>query len=265
MNNLLREIIANKRVEVAAAKKKVPESELITLAHGKSAARNFREALTSSSSVKVIAECKKQSPSKGVFIADYNPVLLAKRYEKGGAAALSVLTDYKYFGGTLDDLRSVKEQVKIPVLRKDFIVDRYQVFEARAAGADSFLLIAGTLEYSDLFKLVELGQSLGMEPLIESHTSEELMKAIEGPGKIYGVNNRNLSTFHVDLNIAAGLISQAKKKRPTITMVCESGVHSRSDVESMEAVGYKVFLIGEALVTSAEPDQALKALIGTPN
>lgn len=261
MNNLLREIISNKRLEVTAAKKKLPESELVTLAHAKSAARNFREALTAGSSTKIIAECKKQSPSKGVFIADYNPVTLAKSYEKGGAAALSVLTDHKYFGGTLDDLKAVKEQVKIPVLRKDFIVDRYQVFEARAAGADSFLLIAGTLEYSDLFKLVELGQSLGMEPLIESHTGEELMKAIEGPGKIYGVNNRNLSTFDVDLNIAVSLITQAKKKRPTITMVCESGVHNRKDIESMEAVGYKVFLIGEALVTSPDPEDRLKALI----
>ncbi len=261
MNNLLREIISNKRLEVTAAKKNLPESELVTLAHAKSAARNFREALTAGSSTKIIAECKKQSPSKGVFIADYNPVTLAKSYEKGGASALSVLTDHKYFGGTLDDLKAVKEQVKIPVLRKDFIVDRYQVFEARAAGADSFLLIAGTIEYSDLFKLVELGQSLGMEPLIESHTGEELMKAIEGPGKIYGVNNRNLSTFDVDLNIAVSLITQAKKKRPTITMVCESGVHSRKDIDSMEAVGYKVFLIGEALVTSANPEDRLKALI----
>ncbi len=261
MNNLLREIISNKRLEVTAAKKNIPESELVTLAHAKSAARNFREALTAGSSTKIIAECKKQSPSKGVFIADYNPVTLAKSYEKGGASALSVLTDHKYFGGTLDDLKAVKEQVKIPVLRKDFIVDRYQVFEARAAGADSFLLIAGTIEYSDLFKLVELGQSLGMEPLIESHTGEELMKAIEGPGKIYGVNNRNLSTFDVDLNIAVSLITQAKKKRPTITMVCESGVHSRKDIDSMEAVGYKVFLIGEALVTSANPEDRLKALI----
>ena len=261
MNNLLREIIANKREEVAAAKKKMSESELVTLAHAKSAARNFREALTSGTSTRVIAECKKQSPSKGVFITDYNPVTLAKSYEKGGAAALSVLTDLKYFGGTLEDLKAVKEQVKIPILRKDFIVDRYQVFEARAAGADAFLLIAGTIEYSDLFKLIELGQSLGMEPLIESHTSEELMKAIEGPGKIYGVNNRNLSTFHVDLNIAASLIAQAKKKRPNITMVCESGVHTRKDVETMEAVGYKVFLVGEALVTAANPEESLKALI----
>jgi len=261
MNNLLREIIANKRLEVAAAKKIMPESELVTLAHAKSAARSFREALTSESSIKIIAECKKQSPSKGVFMTDYNPITLAKSYEQGGAAAISVLTDHKYFGGTLDDLKAVKEQVKIPVLRKDFIVERYQVFEARAAGADSFLLIAGTLEYSDLFKLIELGQSLGMEPLIESHTSEELMKAIEGPGKIYGVNNRNLSTFQVDLNIAAGLISQAKRKRPTITMVCESGVHSRKDIEDMEAVGYKVFLIGEALVTSPDPEVSLRSLI----
>ncbi len=262
MNNLLQEIISNKRLEVAEAKKKISESELVTLAHAKSRARNFRAALTSDSSTKIIAECKKQSPSKGVFLADYSPVALAKCYENGGASALSVLTDQKYFGGTLEDLKAVKEQVKIPVLRKDFIVDRYQVFEARAAGADSFLLIAGTIAYSELFKLVELGQSLGMEPLIESHTSEELMKALDGPGKIYGVNNRNLSTFEVDLNIAAKLISQAKKKRPTITMVCESGIHSRKDIESMEAVGYKVFLIGEALVTSPDPELTLRSLLG---
>jgi indole-3-glycerol phosphate synthase len=263
MNNLLREIIANKRAEIAASKKKMSESELVTLAHAKTAARSFREALTNGSSTRIIAECKKQSPSKGVFINDYDPAALAKSYEKGGAAALSVLTDHKYFGGTLDDLKTVKDQVKIPILRKDFIVDRYQVFEARAAGADSFLLIAGTIEYSDLFKLIELGQSLGMEPLIESHTGEELMKAIEGPGKIYGVNNRNLSTFHVDLNIASSLISQAKAKRPNITMVCESGVHSRKDVDEMEAAGYKVFLVGEALVTSKDPEHALRDLLGS--
>lgn len=260
MNNLLTEIIANKKIEITAARKAVPEEALYEKIRNSIPTRDFANALKAPGT-RIIAECKKQSPSKGVMKSDYDPVGLAQSYAAGGAAAISVLTDHKYFGGSLNDLHQVKASVTIPVLRKDFIVERYQIIEARAAGADSFLLIAGTMLYSDLFKLIEFGQSLGMEPLIESHTGEEFTRAIEGPGKIFGINNRNLSTFAVDFNNAASLISLSLEKRPNITMVCESGVHSRKDVENMSAVGYNVFLIGEALVTSPDPEASIRSLI----
>lgn len=262
MNELLQEIIANKRVEVLASRHQTPEARLHEMLKKVSPALNFAAALKEPvTTCRIIAECKKQSPSKGVMKADYNPVSLAKSYAAGGAAAISVLTDKKYFGGSLQDLQAVKSTVTIPVLRKDFIIDRYQIVEARAAGADTFLLIAGTMPYPDLFKLIEFGQSLGMEPLIESHTADEFSQALDGPGKIFGINNRNLSTFAVDFANAASLISVGSAKRSDITMVCESGVRTRKDIENMKAVGYNVFLIGEALVTSPDPEASIRSLI----
>lgn len=260
MSDLLKKIITNKKTEVAAAKTLTSAEDLRKQAAAQNPPRDFYKALTAPG-IRIIAECKRQSPSKGVMKKDYDPVSLAAAYEKGGAAAVSVLTDQKYFGGALADLIKVKQNIGLPVLRKDFIVDAYQVYEARAAGADTFLLIAGTVPYDELFRLVELGQSLGMEPLIESHTAEELERACEGPGKIYGINNRNLSTFHVDLENAASLIDIAAGNKRDVVMVCESGIKSPKDVEAMKNCGYQVFLVGEALVTSADPGAAVSSLI----
>lgn len=260
MNELLKEIIANKRFEISKSKERIAPESIREKAAAAPSPRNFLAALSNARGARIIAECKKQSPSKGIMKEDYNPVLLAKSYERGGAAAISVLTDHRYFGGTLADLVAVKAAVTIPVLRKDFIVDEYQIFEARAAGADTFLLIAGTVPYPELFRLIEIGQAMGMEPLIESHTAEELEKSLAGPGKIYGINNRNLNTFKVDLRHSEELIQNARTKRRDIIMVCESGIRGADDIKSMGAAGFHVFLVGESLITSPDPEHLLKTM-----
>jgi indole-3-glycerol phosphate synthase len=261
LTDILEQIIAHKHAEIAAAKARVPQEELIAACDEAPPARSFYHALASGKTARIIAECKKQSPSKGVMVASYDPVALACAYEKGGAAAISVLTDERFFGGRLDDLRKVRAAVGAPVLRKDFIVDAYQIYEARAAGADSYLLLSGVLTTPELDKLIAVGRDLGMEPLIESHTAAELRAAILTHGKIFGINNRNLKSFQVDLDVARQLYELGAASGADRLMVCESGIKSAADVENLSGVGYKAFLVGEALVTHPDPTAALKALI----
>lgn len=224
--------------------------------------RDFFSSLIKGSPQAIIAECKKKSPSKGLLIEKYNPAQLAKSYQLGGASAISVLTDYSYFGGTLDHLKQVSQETSIPILRKDFILDSYQIYEARAAGADSFLLIAGLLDLETLNSFIEQGRDLGMEPLVESHTAEEFELALRSKGKILGVNTRNLANFSVSLKNAE--IAKMTKKKPSEErlLVCESGITSRKDILSMQEIGYSAFLVGESLVRSADPIQAIKELRG---
>jgi indole-3-glycerol phosphate synthase len=210
---------------------------------------------------RIIAECKQKSPSRGIMCDPYDPVQIAKSYELNGAAAISVLTDEQYFGGHLSHLINVTGAVNIPVLRKDFIVDEYQVYEARAAGADTFLLLAGLLDTAQLQYLIEVGRELGMEPLIESHDSQELAMAMATDGLIIGINNRNLKTFSVTLENAKALADQARVTDHPRILVCESGIRTAKDIEIMTAVGYNAFLIGEALVSTPDPGQSLSALI----
>lgn len=262
MSDILQEIIAHKLTEVAAAKQQRPLEELIEACRSAPAVCSFSKALTDNHpKLRIIAECKRQSPSKGILVRDYDPVALATAYQRGGAAAISVLTDSRYFGGDLADLSQVRAAVEIPVLRKDFIIDPYQVYEARAAGADSFLLLSGVLSTAQLDSLIELGRTLGMEPLIESHSAQELAGATASCGLILGVNNRNLKDFSVDLDIARKLYEQGASSRGGRIMVCESGIKSPADVEKLSHVGYKAFLVGEALVTHPDPTAAIKALI----
>lgn len=261
MTDILEQIIAHKRTEIAAAKARVSQEELIAACDEAPPVRSFYHALQTGKAARIIAECKKKSPSKGVMVASYDPVALARAYEKGGAAAISVLTDERFFGGTLDDLRKVRAAVGAPVLRKDFIVDAYQVYEARAAGADSYLLLSGVLTTAELDALIAVGRDLGMEPLIESHTAAELHAATLTKGKIFGINNRNLKSFQVDLDVARQLYELGAASGSDRLMVCESGIKSAADVENLSGVGYKAFLVGEALVTHPDPTAALKALI----
>lgn len=261
MTDILEQIIAHKHSEIAAAKARVPQEELIAACDEAPPVRSFYHALKTGKTARIIAECKKKSPSKGVMVASYDPVALARAYEKGGAAAISVLTDERFFGGTLDDLRKVRAVVGAPILRKDFIVDAYQVYEARAAGADSYLLLSGVLTTAELDALIAVGRDLGMEPLIESHTAAELRAATLSSGKIFGINNRNLKSFHVDLDVARQLYALGAASGDDRLMVCESGIKSATDVENLSGVGYKAFLVGEALVTHPDPTAALKALI----
>lgn len=264
MSDILQKILANKATEVAAAKAARPQAELERSAKAQRPARDFLAALRAKgggNGARVIAECKQKSPSRGVMVPDYDPVRLARAYEAGGAAAISVLTDEVFFGGALAHLAAVTTAVSLPVLRKDFIIDAYQIWEARAHGADTFLLLAGPLSTKEIDEFLDLGRSLGMEPLIESHTSAELALARASKGKIFGINNRDLKTFAIDLQHARGLLAEAQQGDPERVVVCESGIKSRNDIEIMAAVGYKAFLIGESLATHPDPKAGLQDLI----
>ena len=219
----------------------------------------FEAALARSDRVNVIAECKRRSPSKGVLCADYAPVDIARAYERGGAAAISVLTEPAFFDGALEHLSAVREAVGIPVLRKDFIVDEYQLLEARAAGADAILLIVAALDQPRLVALQEKAWSLGLAVLVEVHDDLELAKARDAGARLIGVNNRDLRTLAVDVSASERL---AKAMPAGVVAISESGLQSRSDLERLAAQGYRAFLIGERFMTDPDPARAIKELTG---
>lgn len=220
--------------------------------------RPFRAALQSAKPA-IIAELKKASPSKGLLAETYRPAFLAHAYEAGSAACLSVLTDREYFQGSLHDLEAARAAATLPVLRKDFIVDRLQIFEAAAHGADAILLIAAVLDTTELQQFRELAAKLDMASLVEVHDSEELQKAIDSGAEIIGVNNRNLESFEVNLDTSVRLSYLMPSHA---VRVSESGIASRADIDRLTEAGFHAFLIGESLMKCAHPTSALKSLIG---
>ena len=219
----------------------------------------FAAALGRVGSVNIIAECKRRSPSRGVLAVAYNPVAVARQYEQGGAAAISILTEPTFFDGALEHLSAVRAAVSVPVLRKDFIVDEYQLFEARAAGADAALLIVAALTQPELISLQSRARELDLAALVEVHDDQELARAVDAGAQVIGVNNRNLHTLAVDVDASYRLAQQM----PTgIVTVSESGLQSREDLEPLMAAGYRAFLIGERFMTDANPATALAKLIG---
>ena len=261
--SILESILKNKTDEITKAKTIWPMDSLLNKLNGQSPPRNFLSALQKMAPSSIIAECKRMSPSKGLLIENYEPISLAKSYQEGGAAAVSVLTDFKYFGGTLEDLSRVSKETTIPILRKDFIIDEYQIYEARAWGADTFLLIAGVLDVSKINHFVELGRSLGMEPIIESHTIKELEIALQSKGVIIGINNRNLSNFNVDLKHSLNAFEHYLNRFAVNSdriFVCESGIRSFEDIRPMQKFGFSAFLIGETLVKAQDPAKKLREL-----
>jgi indole-3-glycerol phosphate synthase len=219
----------------------------------------FEAALGMAGRVNVIAECKRRSPSRGVLAAQYDPMAIAKKYEAGGAAAISVLTEPTFFDGALEHLTAVRGGVSIPVLRKDFVVDDYQLLEARAAGADAALLIVAALEQSDLVRLQSRAWELGLAALVEVHDDDELSRAIDSGARLIGVNNRNLRTLAVDVHASDRL---AARMPAGVIGVSESGLQTRGDLERLAAAGYRAFLIGERFMTDPEPSRAIADLIG---
>jgi indole-3-glycerol phosphate synthase len=207
---------------------------------------NFMKAL-SSSGLSVISEIKKASPSAGTISDDFNPVNIAESYLKGGADAVSVLTDRKYFKGDIDYIRDVRDILTIPILRKDFIIDPVQIYEARAYGADTFLLISAILEKGEIEDLTGLGRELGMEPLVESHNIEELQKTVSAGSRIIGINNRNLHNFEVDISLSEKLFPLIP---PEALSVAESGIHTAEDAMRMKDAGFSAILVGESLMRS---------------
>ena len=256
---ILSRIIESRRAEVARRRRIMPETVLRIAAGKADAPRDFAGALVRDE-VNVIAEIKKASPSAGVLRREFEPVSLARGFEQAGAAALSVLTEEENFQGALAHLRDARAAVSLPVLRKDFIVDPWQVWEARAANADSFLLIAAALDDAALAGLLNLGRELGMEALVEVHTAEELERVLAAGARILGVNNRNLHTLEVRVETSlelAGMIPE------DCVAVSESGLRSAEDLRKLSAAGFDAFLIGESLMREPDPGAALKRLIAT--
>jgi indole-3-glycerol phosphate synthase len=206
----------------------------------------------------IIAEIKKASPSKGVFTETFDPASVARSYEQGGASALSILTDEKYFQGSLADLRTAREAVTLPALRKDFTIDAFHVQQAAAHGADAILLIAAILTEKQMRDFRELAERYRMSALVEVHEEEELKPAVASGARIIGVNNRNLHTFEVDLGVALRLADQIPAG---VIRVAESGIHSAGDLKRLRASGYQAFLVGEHLMKSGDPTQALRNLL----
>ena len=255
--DILTKIAEHKRFEL---KQRIGRlDEYIKLAEAnRSAHRDFAAAL-STGAIAVIAEVKKASPSKGVLVADFDPARIAAAYESGGAAALSVLTDEHFFQGSLSDLVAARAAVRVPVLRKDFTLDPFHVYEAAAHGADAILLIAALLDAGRLRDLRELAESLGMAALVEVHDGEELYPAVLSGARIIGVNNRDLRTFQVRLETSLLLAERIPRDE---IKVSESGIHSHADVARLKAAGFSAFLIGEHLMKSGDPAQALRELRG---
>jgi indole-3-glycerol phosphate synthase len=254
---VLTRIIESRRAEVARRKRIMPEPVLRIAAGKAGAPRDFAGALARDQ-VNVIAEIKKASPSAGVLRRDFEPAALARGFERAGAAALSVLTEEENFQGALAHLRDASAAVGLPVLRKDFIVDTWQVWEARAANADSFLLIVAALDDAALTALLNLGRELGMEPLVEVHTADELERVLAAGAHIVGVNNRNLHTLEVRVETSLELVEMIPQDCITVS---ESGLRSAEDLRKLRAAGFDAFLIGESLMREAEPGGALQRLI----
>jgi indole-3-glycerol phosphate synthase len=218
----------------------------------------FRAALSRTDRVNIIAECKRRSPSRGVLRAAYDPVVIAQAYEAAGAAAISVLTEPTFFDGALDHLAAVRAAVRVPLLRKDFIVTEYQLLEARAAGADAILLIVAALTPDELTRLAACAAALGLDTLVEVHSAGELSVAVDAGASIIGVNNRNLRTLAVDVQASDDLIA---KMPPAVIGVSESGLKNAADLTRLARLGYRAFLIGERFMTTPEPGRALAGLL----
>ena len=257
MSDILNKILATKAIEVAAAKAKVSLDEVKVLALLQQKPRDFVGAIRakiSTGQAAVIAEIKKASPSKGVIRADFNPAEIAKSYEAGGAACLSVLTDVEYFQGSAEYLLQARAACNLPVLRKDFMIDMYQVYEARAMGADCILLIAAAIDLDEMHELENIAHMLGMAVLVEVHNGEELDLALQLNTPLLGINNRNLRTFDVTLQTTLDLLPKIGADKIIVT---ESGIFTQKDVQLMRKNNVHTFLVGEAFMRQPDPGDEL--------
>lgn len=258
MSDILNKILATKAIEVAAAKAKLSLAEVKVLALAAPKARDFVGAIRAkiaAGNAAVIAEIKKASPSKGVIRADFNPAEIAKSYELGGATCLSVLTDVDYFQGSVEYLKQARAACNLPVLRKDFMIDAYQVYEARAMGADCILLIAAAIDLAKMQELENIAHDLGMAVLVEVHNGEELELALQLETPLLGINNRNLRTFEVTLQTTLDLLNHISQGKIVVT---ESGIFTADDVALMRQNDVHTFLVGEAFMRQPDPGTALK-------
>lgn len=260
MTDILEKILVRKREEVAERRALMTLADLAARAADGPPVRGFAAALErriAAGDPAVIAEVKKASPSRGVIRADFQPADIARSYEQGGAACLSVLTDRDFFQGADEYLVAARASCSLPVLRKDFIIDPYQVYEARVLGADCVLLIVAALDDGQLAELAGLSLDLGMDVLVEVHDRDELERAIQVPAPLLGINNRSLRSFEVSLDTTLSLRDVVPGDRRLVT---ESGIHTRADVERMRGAGVDAFLVGEAFMREPDPGAALRRL-----
>jgi indole-3-glycerol phosphate synthase len=256
--SVLERIVAAKRAEVAAARERTPLDTVKSQARSGPAVRDFLAALRAKRPA-VIAEIKKASPSRGVLREQFEPAAIARSYERAGAACLSVLTDRQFFQGAAEHLVAARAACALPVLRKDFVIEPYQVFESRALGADCILLIAACLTVEEMLELERIATALGMAVLAEVHNAEELQRALLLETPLIGINNRNLRTFETRLETTLELLSRVPSARIVVT---ESGILGGTDVKRMRAAGVETFLVGEAFMRSSDPGVALRELFG---
>lgn len=256
--NILDRIIAAKQVEVANLKRQTPLSEWRRMTAGLPAPRNFQAAI-GGRDCRIIAEIKRRSPSKGLLSRDFDPLRIASVYEENGAAAISILTDQGFFAGEKGYLQDIREKVSLPLLRKDFIIDPCQIYETRLIGGDALLLIAGILEMGQLVDYLALTKDLGLSALVEVHDGEDLGRALAAGAGIIGINNRNLKTFATDLQTSCDLISHIPEDR---IVVSESGIRTRSDIETLRLAGIHAFLVGETLMQATDRGEKLRELLG---
>lgn len=260
--DILKRILARKAEEVDARLRQTSMGALMLKVEQAEPVRGFVAALQHRMSIgqaAVIAEIKKASPSRGILREEFDPAHIARSYEQGGATCLSVLTDVNFFKGADTDLQQARAACRLPVLRKDFVIDPYQVYEARVLGADCILLIVAALGDSMLQELYQLAVHLGMDALVEAHDAFEVERALRLPAPMIGINNRNLRTFETSLDVTLGFLERIPVDRFVVT---ESGIHTREDVALMRGRGVNAFLVGEAFMKAAEPGEKLAELFG---
>ncbi len=259
--DFLTKIVEHKKEEVAAAKKRLPETRLREQVDVKQTRRPFINKLIKPGpfGVNIIAEIKRASPSKGVICRDLDPAVYALKYEQGKAAALSVLTDQPFFQGSINDLKTARKATALPVLRKDFLISSYQIYESRVIGADAVLLIVRILSRQQLRDYLHLCDEINIDALVEIHSEKDIETAVWAGAKLIGINNRNLSTFETDIKTAARMASLLE---PCQTAVAASGIKTRNDIERLQDSGIWNFLIGESIVRAKNPTSFLNSLIG---
>ncbi|MFH1857337.1 MAG: indole-3-glycerol phosphate synthase TrpC [Candidatus Omnitrophota bacterium] len=255
---VLDKILESKRNEIEARKKSAPLPLLKQQLGQRHALRNFKKSLEGGR-IQLIGEIKRSSPSRGVLREDFEPVALAAIYQRGGAASLSVLTDEPFFGGHLSYIQRIKSAVTLPVLRKDFILEEYQLYESAAAGSDAVLLIGSILTETLLSRLMKQAEALGMASLVEVHSEADLEKALASGAEMIGINNRDLRTFQVDFRTSERLAAKIPKGK---VIVSESGIHSRQEVERLEALGFHAVLIGQAFMERPDMEEAIHEIMG---
>jgi indole-3-glycerol phosphate synthase len=257
MSDILSQIVARKRERLAEARRQRPLAELRAAVQPRAEASRLLKALRRDA-VNIIAEIKRRSPSKGIIRQNFDPVAIARNYLAGGAAAISILTEEDFFDGALDHLRAAREVTGLPLLRKDFIFDEYQIYEAAHAGADAILLIAAMLDGAQFNDLLQTAHGLGLDALVEVHDWDEAEKVLRDEVRVLGVNNRDLRTFVTDLNTSLALAARLPR---ALTLVSESGIRTRDDIARLREAGFSAFLIGEELMRAEDEGTALRGLL----